>query len=92
MCLIKTRLGSLRPLGVMWLFAPYSLILLSLSSATSHQQPFVLEAQPLQQPGAGKAPSDPSGPLPWSDLNILHTTDTHGPWLSTLSRPSMAEA
>lgn len=31
-----------------------------------------------QQPGAAPAPGDPAAPLPWSDLNVLHTTDTHG--------------
>ena len=32
------------------------------------------------QPGAPDATSLPRGPLEWGQLNILHTTDTHG-WL-----------
>lgn len=32
------------------------------------------------QPEAQNAVTGPSGPLPWGQLNFLHTTDTHG-WL-----------
>lgn len=32
------------------------------------------------QPDAQNATSLPRGPLPWGQLNFLHTTDTHG-WL-----------
>ena len=32
------------------------------------------------QPGALNATASPRGPLAWGQLNVLHTTDTHG-WL-----------
>ncbi|KDE05657.1 hypothetical protein MVLG_04028 [Microbotryum lychnidis-dioicae p1A1 Lamole] len=38
-------------------------------------------SMPLQQPGSGPDPTDrPYRALPWGDVNIISTTDTHG-WL-----------
>lgn len=32
----------------------------------------------FQEPSAHPSPSAPYGPLPWGELNVIHTTDTHG--------------
>ncbi|PYI10669.1 hypothetical protein BO78DRAFT_383078 [Aspergillus sclerotiicarbonarius CBS 121057] len=34
--------------------------------------------RPLQQPDANNATNWPWRPLPWGEINFLHTTDTHG--------------
>ena len=36
------------------------------------------------QPGAENATVKPRAPLEWGQLNVLHTTDTHG-WLEGLA-------
>jgi len=35
---------------------------------------------PRMQPDAQSAKNGPRGPLPWGQINFMHTTDTHG-WL-----------
>lgn len=40
----------------------------------------VRRIQPREQPDAENATIGPKAPLQWGQLNVLHTTDTHG-WL-----------
>lgn len=43
----------------------------------------------LQQPDAWPAPAAPSRELPWGELNVIATTDTHG-WLMGHAHKSSA--
>ncbi|GAA5973141.1 hypothetical protein JCM11641_006289 [Rhodosporidiobolus odoratus] len=50
--------------------------------AAPNQHPFLSQLGPStqQQPGSSSPITYPYRPLPWGDINILSTTDTHG-WL-----------
>lgn len=49
----------------------------TLFQAAAIQHPFT--ASPLQQPKSTSPTDWPYRPLPWGELNVLHTTDTYVP-------------
>jgi len=49
-------------------------------SHASNEDVVLTRLRPRMQPDALGAPVGPKGPLSWGQLNVLHTTDTHG-WL-----------
>lgn len=71
-------------------FSLCSFLVLTYACGDDHAHDHAHERTRRAQPGVGATITPPSRPLVWGDLNVIHTTDSHG-WLLGHQKASAPE-